>query len=147
MFVLISLFALALAACAGAPVPSLPAATLQPQPSPQPFSLDYTRSGGFIGYRDHLVISANGHAVLMRRIAKFEFDLDSASLRQIGDVFQTAGFAAISENSMPRAIPADGIAYVVVYQGHQVRTADTAIPEKIAPVLSLLNGIIDSRGK
>ncbi len=87
LFVVIFLFAVVLVACATIPIQPYPIATSQS------FSLDYTRKGGFVGNDDHLIINANGHVVLTRRTGRTEFDLDNASQKQIGDAFQTAGFA------------------------------------------------------
>ena len=59
-----------------------------------------------------------------------------------------ANFASIAEDShrKPYLVP-DEISYVIVYQGHTVKTSDTAIPEKLQPAIQLLNGIVDAKGK
>ncbi len=126
------LLLLVLAACA----PSAPAA---------PTPIDYQRSGGFIGVQDHLTIDLNGHAALTRRTGNSEFDLTRDELTALQAAFQSAGFAALPENSMPPAGIADAFFYVITYQGHQVRTGDSAIPKPLAPVIASLNRLIDSK--
>ncbi len=128
------LLLLVLAACA----PSAPAA---------PTPIDYQRSGGFIGVQDHLTIDLNGHATLTRRTGNSEFDLTRDELTAIQTAFQSAGFASLPENSMPRAGTADAYLYVITYQGHQVQTGDSAIPKQLEPVIASLNRLIDSKGK
>ena len=131
-----AIFALVLTACA-----------TPPTTAPQSSAIDYTRTGGIIGANDHLVIDANGHAKLTRRTISAEFDLSRDQLSQIQAAFQTAGFATLKENSMPAQPVADGFIYEIVYQGHKVRTGDTAVPEKLQPVVQILNRMVDSGGK
>jgi hypothetical protein len=139
----VALIALALSACVpiATPVPPAPTATMQPTP------IDYQRSGGFIGVQDHLTIDLNGHVTLTRRNGTTEFDLSRDELGTIQAAFQTAGFAALPENPTPQGFAADGFTYVINYEGHQVRTGDPSVPKQLQPVISLLNRMIDSRGK
>lgn len=147
-----------LAACAGIPTPTAPSpATSTPPPMPSPAAtmapvsipsgpapvlVDYERSGGFAGMIDHLVIDANGHATLARRSGAREFDLSRDQLNQLQAVFQSAGFATIDENSMPKTVPPDAFTYAITYQGHRVKTADSAVPSQLQPVLEALNRLL-----
>ncbi|MBI4785686.1 MAG: hypothetical protein HY782_01385 [Chloroflexi bacterium] len=134
MFVIV--LALIASACASTP-------TVVPQPS----AIAYSRTGGIAGFNDQLTIDVNGKATLTRRTGKFDFTLDDKTLKQIQTAFQTAGFATVPEDSLPARPVPDGFTYVVVYQGRTVRTGDTAIPEKLQPILQMLNRIVDSGGK
>ena len=120
-----------------------PSASLPTQPTP----IDYQRSGGFIGVQDHLTIDLNGHATLTRRTSTTEFDLSPSDLGAIQAAFQTAGFAALPENPTPPAVAADGFSYVIMYQGHTVRTGDPSVPKQLESLTSTLNRMIDSGGK
>lgn len=109
---------------------------------PVPVLVEYERTGGFAGMIDHLIIDANGHATLTRRSGAREFDLSRDQLSQVEAVFQSSGFAGIDENSMPRTVPPDAFTYVITYQGHRVKTADSAVPSQLQPVLEALNRLL-----
>ena len=139
----VALVAFTLTAC-GPKATSVPyTPTVNAQTSP----IDYIRSGGFIGANDHLSIDLSGHAILTRRTGNSEFDLTRDGLTAILAAFQSADFVALPASAMPAGIPADGFSYTVTYQGHTVKTADTAVPRSLKPVLTRLNQIIDSKGK
>ncbi len=137
---MVALLAYLTAACTpvASPTPLLPT---------QPTPIDYQRSGGFIGVQDHLTIDLNGHATLTRRTGATEFDLSRSDLAAIQAAFQAAGYLSLPENPTLPAIAADGFSYVITYQGHTVRTGDPAVPKQLEPVISILNHMIDSRGK
>ncbi len=107
--------------------------------APSSVLVDYERNGGFAGFSDHLTIDNNGHATLTRRASAKDFDLSRDELSQLQAVFQNAGFATLPENSMPKAVPPDAFTYVITYQGHRVKTADSAVPQSLQPVLEVLN--------
>ena len=130
--------ALALIACAANPVPTATPAPIAPSP------IEYTRVGGIAGFNDRLTIDAKGHAVVSRRTGKSEFDLDEATLKKIYAAFQTAGFASIAEDSMPKGVVADAFNYTLTYQGRTVKTADSAVPKAMQPLLEILNPLVNS---
>ncbi len=109
--------------------------------------IEYRRTGGIVGFDDHLVIDARGHATLTRRAGKIEFDLRADDLARLHAALRDAGFAALPTDSTrkPYLVP-DELSYVVVYQGHTVKTSDTAIPPSLAPALELLAKIVDAQG-
>ncbi len=140
VFITVGFVAMVLVACAStAPTPA-PA-------SQPPSAIEYTRTGGLIGLNDRLTIDTKGHAVLSRRNVKSEFDVSDANLKQLYDAFQAARFAAIPENSMPIGVIADAFNYTLTYQGHTVKTADTAVPKSLEALLALLNRIVETQGK
>jgi hypothetical protein len=136
----LALFAIALAACAPSATPVSPTVPMQPTP------IDYQRIGGFAGLNDHLTVDLDGHVRLTRRTGNFEFDLSRDELGAIQAALQTAGWSLLPENSMPLGVPADGFSYTITYQGHTVKTADTAIPKQLEPAITSLNRLIDSKG-
>ncbi len=122
--------------CACSPAP--------PPPSP----IEYRRTGGIAGFNDHLLIDANGHATLTRRAGKLEFDLAPAEWAKLRQAFADAGFASIPADSTrkPYLVP-DELSYVLVYAQHTVKTSDTAIPDKLQPVMQMLAGIVDAQSQ
>jgi hypothetical protein len=115
----------------------------------QPTSIEFRRSGGIVGLDDQLTLDDKGHAKLTaRRTGKSEFDLTQGDFARLTTLLRDANFASIPEDSRrkPFLVP-DEISYVLVYQGHTVKTSDTAIPEKLQPVIQMLNGILDSKSR
>ena len=110
--------------------------------------IEFRRTGGIVGLDDELLIDDSGHAKLTRRTGKSEFDLAKDDLARFPAILLAANFASIPEDSRrkPYLVP-DEISYVIVYQGHTVKTSDTAIPEKLQPAIRLLSGIVDARAK
>ncbi len=136
------------------PVGFVPPPTPWWTPTPNPTALpsfspiDFRRSGGIVGLNDQLTIDDKGRAKLTRRTGTFEFELTQDELARLRLGLRDANFAAIPGDSRrkPFLVP-DEISYVIVYQSHTVATSDTAIPEQLQPVIQMLNGIVDARGK
>ncbi len=110
--------------------------------------IEFRRSGGIVGLDDQLTIDAQGRAQLTRRAGDFEFDLTRDEFARLTALLRDANFKTIPEDSRrkPYLVP-DEISYVIVYQGHTVKTSDTAIPDKLQAAIQLLNGIVDARGE
>ncbi len=119
---------------------------LPPVSQPSVAPVDFQRSGGFAGFDDHLTVDAQGHALLTRRRGKFEFDLSRDEMTRLQAALRDAHLASIPPKSDKRPVP-DEFSYVLSYQGYTVQTSDTALPQKLAPAISLLNNIIDTKGK
>jgi hypothetical protein len=109
--------------------------------------VDYRRMGGFVGLDDHLSIDANRQAQLARRTTRVAFILPADQFEHLKTAFASANFPSLRAEYMPASGGADIIEYVITYNGHMVRTADTAIPESLQPILDLLNQIIETNGK
>lgn len=134
-----------LAGCATAPTPTVPA-PLPTQPSSASAStIEYRRSGGFAGFNDALTIDAQGHATVTRRTGKAEFDLTVDERNRLVTVFRDVGFASIPEDSTRKPLVPDEISYVIMYQNHTVKTSDTAMPDKLQPIIALLNELLDRK--
>jgi hypothetical protein len=109
--------------------------------------IEFRRSGGIVGFNDALAIDAQGRATLTRRNAKFEFDLNADERNRMATALRDAGFASMPQDSMRKPLVPDEISYVIVYQNHTVRTSDTAIPEKLRPVIVRFNELVDRKGR
>lgn len=112
--------------------PLVPSATL----------IEYRRTGGIAGFDDRLKIDANGHATLAQRTTNSQFNLTADELTQLQSLLRDANFASIPENSMPKMLVPDELSYVVGYQGHTVKTSDTAMPKQLEPAVRMLDQII-----
>ena len=109
--------------------------------------IEFRRSGGFAGFNDVLNIDAQGHGTLTRRTGKFEFDLTLDERNRLANALRDAGFGSLPEDSARKPLVPDEIAYIIVYQNHTVNTSDTAIPEKLRPVIVLFNELVDRKGR
>lgn len=138
-----ALVAAALLGCTATATPT-PLAPTSTSASTAPSAVEYTRVGGFAGFNDSLKIDAKGHAVVSRRSGKSEFDLDDSTLKKVYAAFQAAGFMTIPDNSMPIGVPADAFSYSLTYQGRTVKTADSAVPKALNPLLETLNQFVNS---
>ena len=135
---------------AGTPTPSGFFPTMTPYLLSTPSAItiiEYSRTGGIVGYNDNLKIDANRHVTVKRRNVNIDIDLTANELNQLQLSLRDANFAAIPENSMPKALVPDEISYVIVYQGHTIRTSDTAMPTALQPIIVAFNALIDGRTK
>jgi hypothetical protein len=60
------------------------------------------------------------------------------------DQLDQVGFSTLEAEYIPQGTGADLIEYEVTFEGHTVRTMDTAVPETLQPILKLLDEIIQS---
>ncbi len=104
--------------------------------------VEYSRTGGFAGVNDRLIIDTGGKAVLATKAAKSEFTVSRDVLDKLRKSLDDAGFAKLKKEYLPAPGSADLFEYLITYQGYTVRTADSAVPEKLQPAFDLLNGII-----
>jgi hypothetical protein len=109
--------------------------------------IEFRRSGGFAGFNDVLNIDANGHGTLTRRTGKFEFDLTIDERNRLANALRDAGFASIPEDSTRKPLVPDEISYVIVYQNHTVKTSDTALTDKLQPLIAMFNELVDRKGR
>ena len=117
-------------------------------PTPAPaFSLEYRRSGGIAGFDDQLVIDPQGNATLTRRGQTTQFVLEPETIAQLEIFLDQADFARLNAEYLPAQPGADLFEYTITYQDHTVRTADTAVPGALQPVLDALNRIVDAGGQ
>lgn len=116
-----------------------------PATDPDPL-IQYRRSGGIAGLDDQLVIKTGGQATLTQRDAKTDFTVDRDTLNHLTALFDQVGFAGLNKEYLPEG-GNDLFDYAVTYKGHTVHTRDTAVPEKLQPVLDALNEIIEKQAK
>ncbi|MBI3914928.1 MAG: hypothetical protein HY327_12175 [Chloroflexi bacterium] len=110
-------------------------------------SVEYRRTGGIAGFDDNLSIAASGKATITRRTGKFEFTLTRDEQSRLYAALEKSDWSALKEDSRPAQLVPDALSYEIAYKGKRVRTADTAIPQSLEPVLIVLNELVDRRGK
>jgi hypothetical protein len=109
--------------------------------------IEHHRTGGVAGLDDYLTIDANGNAALDRRDKHYEFVVDGQTFEQLQKQLDQAGFSRLAAEYLPADTCCDLVEYTIAYQGHTVRTMDTAVPESLQPVLNSLNEIVTAAGK
>ena len=109
--------------------------------------IKYQQTGGFAGLDNHLTIKANGEAVLIQNENRFEFILDDNTLQSLQQKFEEIQFSKMDKKYIPDNTCCDLIEYTITYQGHTVKTMDTAVPEALWGVIEPLNEIVVSGRK
>jgi hypothetical protein len=107
--------------------------------------IEYRRSGGIAGREDRLVIRSDGTARLTRRGTDVDFSVAADTLARVRALIDSARFSTLRAEYLPARRGADLFEYVVTCQGRTVRTMDTAVPDRLQPLLQLLAGLIASR--
>ena len=114
--------------------------------NPQATALvEYHRSGGIAGRTDLLVVRSDGTARLSRRGTAVDFTVSSDTLQQLRALLAAVDFAHLRAEYLPTRPGADLYEYVVIHEGRQVRTMDTAVPDALQPLLQLLSGLVARR--
>jgi hypothetical protein len=106
--------------------------------------VEYHRSGGILGFTDHLVIMKDGEATLTRKTERYEFVLETNHIKDLQKLFEETRFNQLGKEYLPPQEGADFIEYRVSYDGHTVLAKDGAVPDALWPVLESLNQIIDN---
>lgn len=109
--------------------------------------LAYQRSGGIAGLDDHLIIANSGATTVTRKGKTFTAQLDATQLQKLRQTLLTVHFAELNAEYLPAKQGADYLEHVILYEGHQVKTFDTATPDVLQPLLSLLSEIIKATNK
>ena len=105
--------------------------------------VEYKRSGGFAGLNDHLILNENGTASLTRKSIDSEITVSETNMTQLRSMLESVDFRRLEKEYLASRQGADYIEYQIIYNGHAVRTQDTAIPEPLQPIIDLLNTICE----
>lgn len=105
--------------------------------------VEYRRTGGFIGFDDYLKIDTSGNARLIRKGQSLEWVLDSDTMKQLQNSFDEADFTILDSQYLPSQQGGDLVNYLVIYKGYKVETMDGAIPNSLAPIIDMLNALIE----
>jgi hypothetical protein len=106
-------------------------------------TLEYRRTGGFVGLHDRLVIDLSGAATVTRKARTRAFTLDASQLAHLDDLFAVAHFVDMQTKYVPGSKGNDFIEYTITYKGFTVHTMDTAVPDRLLPVINILNQLVE----
>ena len=116
------------------------------EPAPEPTDdtlIEYTRSGGFVGLNDHLVIHTDGSATLERREGPASVTISEEELETIEELVSELDWEALEGDHPPpnNVGVADGYFYEFVYGDVTVTTQELGVPPKLEPLISTLDPI------
>ncbi len=104
--------------------------------------IEFSRTGGFAGFDDHIAIYEDGSAVVTRKETTARMSLPEGTLQQLYALFDQASFEELGD-SYPAPTPGcDYFSYVIVFNGKTVTTEDTGVPSALEPVFAILGRII-----
>ncbi len=124
------------------PTESQPQAAAQQAAAPSETVIEYKRVGGIAGFDDRLIVNSDGTTSLRRRGKEKTATIDPASVQQLQQALTDANFAALDPEYLPSKQGNDYMEHTISSAGHTVYAVDTAIPEPLRPVLSILTDII-----
>ena len=104
--------------------------------------LKYQQTGGIARLNNHLIIKFDGKATLIQNDSKIEFSLDNYVIQDIQRKFEEIQFLKMDTEYLPVNTCCDLIVYTITYQGHTVKTMDTAVPQALWTVIEPLNEIV-----
>jgi heat shock protein HslJ len=104
--------------------------------------IEFSRTGGFAGFDDHIAMYADGSAVVTRKETTARISLPEGTLQQLYTLFDQASFEEL-DDSYPALTPGyDYFTYVIVFNGKTVTTEDTGVPAALEPIFAILGQII-----
>ena len=106
--------------------------------------IEYSRTGGFAGFDDHLTIYSNGTASVQRKESERTIMIDPGTLSELEILLDTTDFALLKEQYPATQNGADYFRYSLTFGGKTVTTQDTAIPDLLVLVFNILDEIIGS---
>ena len=129
MAICIAVAALAMAACDDS----------EPEPADD-MLIEYTRSGGYVGLDDHLVIHTDGSATLERREGPASVTISEEEFEAIEELVNELDWEALEGNHSRRNVSvADGYFYEFVHDDVTVTTQTAGVPPKLEPLITALD--------
>jgi heat shock protein HslJ len=104
--------------------------------------VEFTRTGGFAGFNDALIIYQDGSAVVTRKEFTREITLTADELSTIRQLLQDASFGSLLPDYPPAAPGADYFTYTLTYEGKTVTAQDTGVPEALQPLIEELGTLV-----
>jgi hypothetical protein len=117
------------------------------EPGPEPADetlIEYTRSGGFVGLDDHLVIHTDGSATLERREGPAGVTISDEEFEAIEELVAEVAWDALEGDHPPldNILVADGYYYEFVYDDVTVTTQTAGVPPELEPLIAELDSVI-----
>ena len=108
--------------------------------------LTYSRGGGIDGRMDKLTLQPDGSGTLQTKTGERSVKLESRDLMSLADEVERADLPGLPEDSTADRPQPDALGYRVSYGDATVTTESGQIPERMAPLLSTLDDIVDRLG-
>jgi heat shock protein HslJ len=105
--------------------------------------IEYTRTGGFAGFNDHLVISSDGTATVTRKESVRQVLVPELTMRKLTAHLSAADFRSLKDKYPAPQEGADYFTYTLTHDGKTVVTEDTGVPPILVPIINTLNEIIE----
>lgn len=102
----------------------------------------FSRTGGFAGFHDHLVIYPDGSASLTRKEYATGYTLAPEDLLELQDLLTGSGFSSLDPEYRAVNSGADLFTYEITYDGRTVLAEETAVPEHLIPVIDVLSRLV-----
>ncbi len=118
-------------------IPAVPDSTEQDLPV-----IEFSRTGGFGGFDDHIAIYEDGSAVVTRKETTARMSLPEGTLQQLYTLFDQASFEELGDSYPAPTQGNDYFSYVIIYHGKTVTTEDTGVPPALEPIFAILGQII-----
>jgi hypothetical protein len=135
---------LALAGCGGED--ESPPEPGDPGGAPLTGPLTYSRGGGIGGRMDKLTVRPDGSGTLVTKTGERAVELQDRELEALADDVERADLPGLPADSTADRPQPDALGYRVVYGDATVTTESGKVPERMAPLLATLDGIVDRLG-
>jgi hypothetical protein len=109
--------------------------------------IEYSRGG--VAAPDYLVIKQDHRATLVRGEAERQFVLGEDAFGRLQDAVGAVGFEDLAPEYPEGGRGCGGNCgqwYQIAYRGHTVWMLGTAVPERLRPIVDILNRVIDDQG-
>jgi heat shock protein HslJ len=106
--------------------------------------IEYSRTGGFAGFDDHLVLSSDGSGTVTRKETARSVQVPEPVMRELSAHLIGAEFQSLDDWYPAPEEGADFFTYSLTYQGKTVMTEDTGIPAVLVPIINILDEIVES---
>jgi hypothetical protein len=103
----------------------------------------YERGGGLKGRRDRLVVRPDGSATLTVQDTPRAVTLTDKELDTLASDLDHADIGSLPTDSTSETPAPDTFGYRVSYDGDQVTTDDTGMPEQLRGLMDRLGGLVD----
>jgi heat shock protein HslJ len=106
--------------------------------------IEFSRTGGFAGFDDHLVLSSDGSGTVTRKETVRSIQVPGPVMRKLTAHLIGADFVSLDDRYPATAGGADLFTYSLTYRGKTVVTEDTGTPAVLVPIIITLSEIIES---
>jgi heat shock protein HslJ len=105
--------------------------------------IEFSRTGGFAGFDDHLVLSSDGSGTVTRKETVRSIQVPEPVMRKLTAHLIGADFVSLDDRYHATREGADYFTYSLTYRGKTVVTEDSGTPAVLVPIIITLNEIIE----